>query len=71
MVSIRLVSAVADWVGWQWAFLVVLPGPVLGVQAMLALMQAEDDAGRVGTRGMRAGTDSPGRSSIREHGTSP
>lgn len=38
MFSIRLVSAVAAWVGWQWAFLVVLPGPVLGVQAMLALM---------------------------------
>lgn len=39
MFSIRLVSAVAAWVGWQWAFLVVLPGPVLGVQAMVALMQ--------------------------------
>ena len=38
MLSIRLVSAAASWVGWQWAFLVVLPGPVLGVQAMLALM---------------------------------
>jgi sugar phosphate permease len=38
MVSIRLVSAAAAWVGWQWAFLVVLPGPMLGVQAMLALM---------------------------------
>lgn len=38
MVSIRLVSAVAAWIGWQWAFLVVLPGPVLGVHAMLALM---------------------------------
>ena len=39
MVSIRLTSAVADWVGWQWAFLVVLPGPILGVQAMVALMR--------------------------------
>jgi MFS family permease len=38
MFSIRLVSAVAAWIGWQWAFLVVLPGPILGVQAMLALM---------------------------------
>jgi len=39
MFSIRLTSAVADWIGWQWAFLVILPGPVLGVQAMLALMR--------------------------------
>jgi MFS family permease len=38
MASIRLTSAVADWIGWQWAFLVILPGPVLGVQAMIALM---------------------------------
>jgi MFS family permease len=39
MLSIRLVSGAAAWVGWQWAFLVVLPGPVLGVQAMMALMR--------------------------------
>jgi MFS family permease len=39
MLSIRLVSAAAGWVGWQWAFLVVLPGPLLGVQAMLRLMR--------------------------------
>jgi MFS family permease len=39
MFSIRLTSAVADWIGWQWAFLVILPGPVLGVQAMVALMK--------------------------------
>ena len=39
MVSIRLTSAAAEWVGWQWAFLLILPGPMLGVQAMLALMK--------------------------------
>lgn len=39
MLSIRLVSVAAAWMGWQWAFLVILPGPVLGVQAMLALMR--------------------------------
>jgi len=39
MVSIRLTSAVAGWLGWQWAFLLLLPGPVLGVQAMLAFMR--------------------------------
>ena len=39
MVSIRLTSAAAEWVGWQWAFLLILPGPILGVQAMVALMK--------------------------------
>jgi MFS family permease len=39
MISIRLTSAAAEWVGWQWAFLLILPGPMLGVQAMLALMR--------------------------------
>jgi MFS family permease len=39
MFSIRLTSAVADWIGWQWAFLVILPGPLLGVQAMVSLMK--------------------------------
>ncbi|MEW5983281.1 MAG: MFS transporter [Acidobacteriota bacterium] len=45
MFSIRLVSAVAGWIGWQWAFLVVLPGPVLGVQAMLAMMHPKLERG--------------------------
>jgi hypothetical protein len=39
MVSIRLTSAAASWLGWQWAFLLLLPGPILGVQAMMALMK--------------------------------
>ena len=39
MGSIRLVSAAAAWFGWQWAFLLILPGPMLGVQAMIVLMR--------------------------------
>ena len=39
MVSIRLVSAAAAVAGWQWAFLIVLPGPLLGVQAMTVMMR--------------------------------
>jgi MFS family permease len=39
MVSIRAVWGVAGWLGWQWAFLVVLPGPLLGVTAMIRLMR--------------------------------
>jgi sugar phosphate permease len=42
MLSIRLVSAAASWVGWQWAFLVVLPGPLLGVHAMLAFLRPRE-----------------------------
>ena len=37
MISLRLLPAVADLVGWQWAFLVLVPGPVLGTVAMRRL----------------------------------
>ena len=37
MVSMRLLPAAADAVGWQWAFLVLVPGPAFGVRAMTAL----------------------------------
>jgi MFS family permease len=39
MFSIRLVSAAASWLGWQWAFLLMVPGPILGVQAMIAFLR--------------------------------
>jgi MFS family permease len=45
MLSIRLVSAVAAVVGWQWAFVIVLPGPILGVQAMLVMMRGRVSRG--------------------------
>jgi MFS family permease len=34
MVSIRLVPAAAELVGWRWAFLVLVPGPALGAWIM-------------------------------------
>jgi len=37
MVSMRLLPAVAARVGWQWAFLVLVPGPVLGALVMREL----------------------------------
>ena len=37
MLTIRLVPAAAEWLGWQWGFLVLAPGPALGVLAMRAL----------------------------------
>ncbi|BAV50540.1 MFS transporter [Mesorhizobium sp. 113-1-2] len=36
-VSIHLTGSMAQTVGWRWSFLVLAPGPVLGVAAMLAL----------------------------------
>jgi MFS family permease len=34
MVSMRLVPAVAETSGWRWAFLLLVPGPLLGAWAM-------------------------------------
>jgi MFS family permease len=38
MISMRLLPIVAAATGWQWAFLVLVPGPVLGALAMRRLM---------------------------------
>jgi MFS family permease len=40
MASMRLVPAVAGWAGWQWAFLVLVPGPALGILAMARMRTA-------------------------------
>lgn len=37
IVSIRLLPVVADAIGWRWTFLVLVPGPVVGMAAMLRL----------------------------------
>jgi MFS family permease len=37
LVAIHLTGSVAVAVGWRWSFLVLAPGPMLGVAAMLAL----------------------------------
>ncbi|PBB65624.1 MFS transporter [Mesorhizobium sp. WSM4312] len=36
-VSIHLTSSVAEVFGWRWSFLILAPGPLLGVVAMVAL----------------------------------
>jgi MFS family permease len=38
-ISMRLVPAVAESIGWQWAFLLLVPGPLLGAFAMTALQK--------------------------------
>ena len=37
MISMRLLPVVASATGWQWAFLLLVPGPVLGAVAMQRL----------------------------------
>jgi len=41
MVSIRLVPAVARGIGWQWAFLCLVPGPFLGAWALRGLQDGK------------------------------
>ena len=35
--TIFLVPTAVDWLGWDWAFAVLAPGPLLGAVAMLKL----------------------------------
>jgi MFS family permease len=37
MVTIRLVPVMSSTIGWRWAFLLLVPGPMLGTLAMLRL----------------------------------
>jgi MFS family permease len=40
MVSIRLLPVVAQWIGWQWVFLSLAPGPFIGAYALRGLIAA-------------------------------
>jgi MFS family permease len=45
VVSIWLTPLVADWLGgWRWTFLILVPGPVIGICAMLALRRRPEAA---------------------------
>jgi MFS family permease len=43
MVSMRIVPAVAGAIGWQWAFVVLVPGPLLGAWVMIRLPDSSPD----------------------------
>ncbi|MGI9584453.1 MAG: MFS transporter [Acidimicrobiia bacterium] len=51
LISIWLVSAIADATSWQWAFLVLVPGPVVGIVAMIRLRRAPSAARLAGGKG--------------------
>jgi MFS family permease len=49
--TIWLIPVLQDAFGWRWAFLILAPGPILGVLAMLRL-KSLPEAGRIaGGRG--------------------
>ncbi len=37
LVSIRLIPPLVEAVGWEWAFVALVPGPLFGIRGMLAL----------------------------------
>ena len=39
MLTIRMIPSLAEAVGWRWAFLALVPGPVFGAWAMARLRQ--------------------------------
>ncbi|HEX4743386.1 MAG TPA: MFS transporter [Candidatus Limnocylindria bacterium] len=49
--TIWLVPLARDAVGWQWAFTLLVPGPLLGVWAMLSLRRRPESARIAGGRG--------------------
>ena len=51
VITIWLIPVVRDQVGWSWAFLLLTPGPALGVWAMLRLRRRPEAARIAGGRG--------------------
>ena len=51
VVTIWLVPVMRDDLGWAWAFIVLVPGPIVGVIAMLRLKGLPEAAGIAGGRG--------------------
>jgi hypothetical protein len=51
MVSIRLIPALVEVVGWRWAFASLVVGPICGVWAMEQLRRSPDAVKLAGGRG--------------------
>lgn len=50
LVTIRLIPALVDQVGWRWSFVALAPGPFLGVLGMLRLRTLPEAAQMAGGR---------------------
>jgi MFS family permease len=51
VVAISIMPHVADWMGgWQWVFVVLVPGPAIGATAMLMLRRLPEAAALAGGR---------------------
>ena len=50
LVTIRLVPALQERVGWEWAFAFLALGPVVGIAAMLALRRSPEASRMAGGR---------------------
>lgn len=45
VVAIRVMPVLADYLGsWQWAFVALVPGPLIGTMAMIALRRLPESA---------------------------
>jgi sugar phosphate permease len=51
LITISLVPLIADRSSWQWAFLILVPGPVIGTMAMVRLKHSPWSAKIAGGRG--------------------
>jgi predicted MFS family arabinose efflux permease len=49
--TIWLIPLFADAFGWQWVFVLLAPGPLLGMLAMLRLKSLPESARLAGGRG--------------------
>jgi MFS family permease len=65
VVTIQLVPTVADLIGWQYAFLLLAPGPLLGAVAMSALRAARQPPHKDESHDQEFNTHDPVRRSDR------
>ena len=51
LVTVRLVPALVNAVGWQWAFAILAIGPAFGIWAMQSLKRSPDAKKLAGGKG--------------------